>query len=406
MLDELFASDTPFDWDQFLVGDVDQAGDASAAPADADTSPASAVLTPSNAGSPASDVNGASPKSTESESSQSLEVSKGLNLFDFDFDLPAATGIAHDPSDIMATLAPSTAAALTTDPTLPSDPTVLSTFGSSFANFGSLASLGSNAVSQLQLGNLLSQLTGSAPAQPAPAAVPSLPEAYAALGWPLTTESKAATASPAPSMKRKLSEMSDDQSAKRSRGRVGSSGATPIAKRPYRRQSKNGLSLSQLAAAAASGSPVVVPAPIKVETPAPADEDDDEEPVKLTASGKLSTARPKAVVPEKYMKNGEAQAITGMSTEDIMAFPNWAALMACVDDAHRAGAEVFGKMITENRDKAKWAAKKSRDERKAKVESLEGQVDELQSQIADLRGLLLGLVGRGLVPLSEVESYI
>ncbi|EKC97499.1 hypothetical protein A1Q2_08236 [Trichosporon asahii var. asahii CBS 8904] len=393
MLDELFTSTAPFDWDQFLVGDPEKV-----AVPENEASPASAILNLSSpAGTPASA--GDSPQSTESEQSRSLDGPSGIDLLDFDLDLPAPTGIAHDPRDILATLQASAPPAVP-DATLNSD-----AFGSAFSGFGGLASLGTDAVSQLQLGDLLSQISNANPAALAtpatPAAPAGLPEAYAALGWPASTPAAGA----APAMKRKVSDVSDDGSvsSKRPRGRPAST--APPAKRPYRRQSKPGLSLSQLAAAAASGSPVVVgdkkePLP---QSPSPALE---EKPVRLTSTGKPSTARPKAVVPEKYMKNGEAQAITGMSTEQILSFPNWAALMECVDDAHRAGAEVFGKMITENRDKAKWAAKKSRDERKAKVETLEGQVDELQGKIAEMRGLLLSLVGRGAVSLADVEAYI
>jgi hypothetical protein len=394
IVDDLFSSTLPtFDWDQFLVGDADRA-EVEVATALGKDDPATPL-----AYTPASEAD--TPKSTESESSATLEAG---DVFNFDLDsLP--TGITHDPSDLMIS---SLSTPVVPDATLATDPTMLSTFGATFgADLRSLASLSGDAVTQLQLGTLLSQLATPQSVAPAPAAASGLTEAYAALGWPLASKAApAAAVTPAvasTAMKRKGSDSSDDSSAaKRPRGRPPSS--TPVAKRPYRRQSKNGLSLSQLAAAAASGKPVVID-----ETPLIVEDDEDDEPsspVRLTSTGKPSTARPKAVVPEKYMKNGEAQAITGMNTEQILSFPNWVSLMECVDEAHRAGAEVFGKMITENRDKAKWAAKKSRDERKAKVESLEGQVDDLQGKISEMRGLLLGLVGRGLVPLSEVESFI
>ncbi|EJT48713.1 hypothetical protein A1Q1_02258 [Trichosporon asahii var. asahii CBS 2479] len=367
MLDELFTSTAPFDWDQFLVGDPEKV-----AVPENEASPASAILNLSSpAGTPASA--GDSPQSTESEQSRSLDGPSGIDLLDFDLDLPAPTGIAHDPRDILATLQASAPPAVP-DATLNSD-----AFGSAFSGFGGLASLDQQ---RQPRGSCHACHSRSA----TPAAPAGLPEAYAALGWPASTPAAGA----APAMKRKVSDVSDDGSvsSKRPRGRPAST--APPAKRPYRRQSKPGLSLSQLAAAAASGSPVVV--------------GDKKEPLPQSPSPALEE-KP-AVVPEKYMKNGEAQAITGMSTEQILSFPNWAALMECVDDAHRAGAEVFGKMITENRDKAKWAAKKSRDERKAKVETLEGQVDELQGKIAEMRGLLLSLVGRGAVSLADVEAYI
>lgn len=407
IVDDIFSSNAlpAFDWDQFLVGDADRAAVEVATALD--KGGLAATLQSSQPNTPASDFDGATPKSTESESSKGLDVSEFFSFDELDH-FAAPAGITHDPSDLLSSFTASTP--VVPDSSMAADPTMLSTFGSTLGNFGNLASLGSDAVSQLQLGNLLEQLTGTAPT-PAPATLaPSgLSEVYASLGWPLTgpvKEESPAASSPALSsmaMKRKASDSSDDMSsAKRSRGRPASS--TPVAKRPYRRQSKNGLSLSQLAAAAATGAPIIDEK--RAMSPTPEVEDDDEAPVRLTATGKPSTARPKAVVPEKYMKNGEAQAITGMTTEQILSFPNWSTLMECVDEAHRAGAEVFGKMISENRDKAKWAAKKSRDERKAKVESLEGQVDDLQGKIAEMRGLLLGLVGRGLVSLADVETYI
>ncbi|GMK54169.1 hypothetical protein CspeluHIS016_0107550 [Cutaneotrichosporon spelunceum] len=333
------------------------------------------------------------PKSMQSES---LDLDA---VFNFDFDMPAVTaGISHDASDLLDAL--ETADAMQT-----ANATFSSSLHSTLGDFN----FNGNAESHNELSGILGQL-GTVPAPavtPAPRAVPDAAEVanvFALLNWTRTYSTDATTSSPLESlpMKRKLSETeTEDAATKRDRS------SAPVAKRPYRRQSaKNTLTLSQLAAAASSGSPLVIEQLEDVEEATKGEEAEVTAAVRLTSTGKPSTARPKAVVPEKYMKNGEAQTITGMTTEQILGYPNWEALMLDVDETHRSSALAFGKMITDNRDKAKWAAKKSRDERKQKVEQLEGQVEELQKKNDGMRQALLNLVRKGVVDIAEIQAYI
>jgi hypothetical protein len=111
-------------------------------------------------------------------------------------------------------------------------------------------------------------------------------------------------------------------------------------------------------------------------------------------------------VPEKYFKDGTAQAITGMTMEQILAFPTFEQLLKAVSPELRAGAADFGERIADNRDKAKDAAKKSREERKAKIESLETTVQELEDKVKGMQGVLMGLVARGVLRVDEVKAFM
>jgi hypothetical protein len=291
--------------------------------------------------------------------------------------------------------------------------TATTTFASAFNS--TLGDVGTGMPTDNALSALLAQFNAASagpalPPRPAPTATSAqLEGVFSILDWtptnPAVEASPAVETTPSPlasfAMKRKLSDVeAEDSSSKRARS------STPVAKRAYRRQApKTSPTLQQLAAAASSGSPLV-PEKFELIDTVKKEEPETVAAVRLTSTGKPSTARPKAVVPEKYMKNGEAQAVTGMTTEQILAYPNWEALMQDVDEAHRPNAEILGKMITDNRDKAKWAAKKSRDERKQKVEQLEGQVEELQKKITDMRNIMLKLARTGEVSYSVFEGHI
>jgi polyhydroxyalkanoate synthesis regulator phasin len=128
--------------------------------------------------------------------------------------------------------------------------------------------------------------------------------------------------------------------------------------------------------------------------------------VKLTATGKLSTARPKSVVPEKYLKDGSALSILGMTVDEIQTFPTFEDLLRKVHPSKQAAAAEFGLRIADNRDKAKDAAKKSRDERRQKIESLEDTVQTLETKVVGLQNLLLQLVAKGLVSQGDIASLM
>lgn len=369
----------PVDWDQFLINaDLQQQEPDSPAPCDsqADT-----------------------PKSTESEQSELLDVSAPDPDFDFEFNFGfdiKHSGIAHRPEDIFNTLPAYTPAV--PQKALVEDPIISSTF-TDMGAFGEFTGLGDNAATQLGLTDLLNKLAATVDAAPQPAVQDTaLSQAYAALGWtPPTVEPSSLTISPRPDLKRKDSVSSIDTSApaKRPRGRPPKSrspdavGAPAPVKRVYRRQSKG------------EGSPLSRSVTF-------ADEDADSEPdsPKVTISGKPSTARPKSVVPEKYLKDGSAQSILGMTIEEISNFPTFDDLLKKVDPAKQAAAAAFGARISENRDKAKDAAKKSREERKAKIDSLEQTVADLEGKVEGLQGVLLSLVARGLISQGEVAAHL
>lgn len=341
----------PIDWDQFLVD------------------PASPVV--------ASDTKIASPASvhsSESEQSRALDIKDDF-AFDFTgmeglFDLPV--GIMHSADDL-----PSYNDNMQMQGVLPFAP------GS---GLGDLGGLGDINVADLGLADFIAKHTPTVPASaPAPApASDALQQAYANLGWSgdMTIQpAQLSLTAPAPSMKRKESD-------------AGSDDAGP-AKRPRGRPPKVRTDSSYLA------TPLVRAASIE-------SEDASESPtaVKRTASGKPSTARPKSVVPEKYFKDGTAQAITGMTMEQILAYPTFEELLKNVEPSLQASAAEFGERIAENRDKAKDAAKKSREERKAKIETLESAVAGLEDKVKGMQGVLMGLVARGILGVDDVKAFM
>ena len=302
----------------------------------------------------------------------------------------------HRAEDVFQSLPPYDSTGIDVpDKSLASDPTITSTFTSNFSDFGSFTSLGGDAASQLGLTNLLEKM---APLDPTSSQlVPgddSLNHAYTALGWaPQTVEPSALFLSPRPSLKRKNSDTSADSpssSAKRPRRqppKSRSGDVPPPTKRTYRRQSKPDTLASRIVTFADDG-------------------DSGPDSPRLTSTGKPSTARPKSVVPEKYLKDGSAQTILGMTVDEIQRYPTFEGLLKQVEPLKKAAAAEFGSRIAENRDKAKDAAKKSRDERRQKIESLEQTVSELEGKVEGLQGILVSLVARGLVSQAEVDAHV
>lgn len=398
----------PIDWTEFLN--------------DPELGSANDIAKTGNA-SPTSNVS--SPRSSESEQSRALDIANdfgsdldldmalGLNGFDavdFDMNLPAP-GIMHSAEDLFNTM-PDTGMQM--QGVLPFGS------GSGMNDLGALNDMTDINVADLGLADFIAKFAPTtaltAPAAPtipaaasaqAPAinASDALQQAYASLGWSSPAPAQAAamptavqpaqlslTAVPSPlstslpvvpPLKRKESDAESDASApaKRPRGRP-----------PKPRADSASIVPSGLA------TPLVRAGSIESE--------DAETAIKRTASGKPSTARPKSVVPEKYFKDGTAQAITGMTMEQILAFPTFEELLKQVAPALREGAAEFGERIAENRDKAKDAAKKSREERKAKIETLEATVEGLEGKIRGMQGVLMALVRKGLLTASEVQAFM
>ena len=129
--------------------------------------------------------------------------------------------------------------------------------------------------------------------------------------------------------------------------------------------------------------------------------------------GKMSTARPKSVVPEKFLKDGSAQAVLGLTSEEIQSFPTFEDMLNHVPKAKLAGATRFQQTIEGGRDKAKEAAKKSRDDRRAKIDGLEGDVAVLRETVADLESkqdkllrIARDMVARGFLSEADLQTRL
>lgn len=355
---------------------------------------------------------GGTPKSTESEQSQALDVDDG-NFFD----LPQT--FAHRPEDMYD--------ASVSGQILASDPTMMSAFG---LDFSAMTGLGNDAASQLGLSNVIEKYEPVSTVQAVIQSV-DLNQMFAGIDWsvlqtgiplalaaPFTSVDQFASpaqpqlgcvspsllvspgttppGSSRPSLKRMLTDETDEGDAqvpKKPRGRPPKPNAE---KRPYRRQSKTSTSVPALAAAAISGTPVLAAVPIE-------DDSDDE---LASGSKKASTARPKSVVPDKYLKDGTASKILGMPVEQINSYPTFTELLKHVSEPLKSGATEFGFRIAENRDKAKDAAKKSRDEKRSKIETLEKAKAELEVQILKMQVFLSGLAKQGVIGEGEVAVFM
>ncbi|WWC58887.1 uncharacterized protein I303_101432 [Kwoniella dejecticola CBS 10117] len=393
------------DWDQFLV--------------DADLGEAQAAfpMTATHLNSPgSSDSQAATPKSTESEQSAALDPTD----FDFNFEFDLPQGITHNPEDAFVQQPDFGNSVPDTRGT--NDPTMTSIFGLSFGDFGLHTDLGADAASQLGLTNLIGKVGDQKMQQPSftpstMAPVSDLTDAYALLDKLLPAASSPTSIQPsqlslAPSppsigTKRKSSDATEDGApAAKKRGRPpGSAKSKTVSlqdpKRAYRRQST-----------VLSGSPTFSADSVADESEA--DSPTATSPVtpaipKKTVSGKPSTARPKSVVPEKFLKDGSAQAILGMTIDQIQSYPTFDMLLKDVAASKVSAATEFGERISDNRDKAKDAAKKSRDERRAKIERseyLEKKVDDLENKLKGMTSVLLALVDRGIINKDQIAAYL
>lgn len=126
-------------------------------------------------------------------------------------------------------------------------------------------------------------------------------------------------------------------------------------------------------------------------------------------NGKVSTTRPKSVVPEKFLNDGSAELALGMSVTKIQSFPTFEELFKHVQPCQYSRAKSFGEKIARNRIKAKNAAKRSRDQRRAKierVEDLEKRIEELKMQVEQMKLLLGRLVISGAINEDVVQAYL
>lgn len=99
---------------------------------------------------------------------------------------------------------------------------------------------------------------------------------------------------------------------------------------------------------------------------------------------KPSVAKPKAVVPQKYLRDGSAQLALGMSEERILAFPDFEALLLEVP-AHLQGEAIkFGQVIEDGRRQAAESAQMNRAAKDAKLNGLADKVHRMEEGFRSL----------------------
>jgi hypothetical protein len=350
----------------------------------------------------------ATPKSTESEQSEALDYIPSAIPASVDQDgisLPFFDEQAMAQSVVGEPLPPYQPVP---DPTLHADPTMKDTFGLDFGSFGMMTGLGEDAASLLGLTGTEGVMKQYQPQILQDAAKDVIPLAggpagdlqnfIASIDWktfgvvadvPTSTPATIQPSQlvhPRPDLKRKTSgDASPDILASPA------SLDGPVAKKPRGRPPKAKTTPTSTTSRRLSN----LPTPTSTQTQSlhlspPTSP-------KTQAKNASSTARPKSVVPEKFFKDNHAQTLLGMTKAQICSYPTFEDLLADVVPALRAGAEEFGHKIAEGRDRAKDAAKKSRDEKRGLIVGLEERVGELEDEVKGLRGLLKGLVEKGLV---------
>ena len=116
-------------------------------------------------------------------------------------------------------------------------------------------------------------------------------------------------------------------------------------------------------------------------------------------SSKPSVAKPKAVVPQKYLRDGTAQAALGMSEEQILAYPDFDTLLLDVQAGLQTRAIEFGQLVENGR---RQAAESAQQIRAAKDAKLNGLADRVHSMEATARQLL----DRGVLTQAEFKLFV
>lgn len=107
-------------------------------------------------------------------------------------------------------------------------------------------------------------------------------------------------------------------------------------------------------------------------------------PAPKRQSSKPSVSRPKAVVPEKYFRDGSAQAALGMTKEQILDFPDFETLQRAVSPAHAESAAAFGELMEQVRLKAAESAQAARSAKDAKLVGLQSEIERLKAGFLEL----------------------
>jgi hypothetical protein len=96
-------------------------------------------------------------------------------------------------------------------------------------------------------------------------------------------------------------------------------------------------------------------------------------------ASKPTVAKPKAVVPQKYLRDGTAQDVLGMTEEKILAFPDFETLLLEVPAHLQARAVEFGQLIENGRRQAAESAQMNRAAKDAKLNGLSDRVERLEA---------------------------
>jgi len=125
-------------------------------------------------------------------------------------------------------------------------------------------------------------------------------------------------------------------------------------------------------------------------------------------------ARPKSVVPDKFLKNGTAQKILGMAEQEIKGYAQFSDILQVLVGTDRYDEAVkFGTQLEEIRLQGRDAAKKSRDEKRQQKEALMKLQAELDHERAatkarneQVASQLAKLVGAGLLTREQAAAVI
>ena len=99
---------------------------------------------------------------------------------------------------------------------------------------------------------------------------------------------------------------------------------------------------------------------------------------------KPTVAKPKAVVPQKYLRDGTAQDALGMPEDKILAFPDFEALLLEVPAHLQARAIEFGQLIENGRRQAAESAQMNRAAKDAKLNGLSDKVQRMEEGFRQL----------------------
>lgn len=121
-------------------------------------------------------------------------------------------------------------------------------------------------------------------------------------------------------------------------------------------------------------------------------------PKQKRQSSKPTVAKPKAVVPQKYLKDGSASAALGMTEDQILAFPDFDALLLAVTPELKARAIEFGELVENGRRQAAESAQQTRAAKESKL-------NELTAEVSRLRQGYDQLFAMGRITAEELQAF-